>query len=72
MISPDQPLLDAKGLPLLIDTKSACRMLFGDDDRKHFYRLYAMIEREDIIARKMGRNWFIPRSEMEKFLANPR
>jgi len=31
-----------------------------------------MIEREDIIARKMGRNWFIPRSEMEKFLANPR
>jgi len=47
-------------------------MLFGDDDRKHFYRLYAMIEREDIIARKMGRNWFIPRSEMEKFLEHPR
>jgi hypothetical protein len=72
MTDPAQPLLDAKGLPLLIDSKTACQMLFGDDDRKHFYRLYAMIEREDIIARKMGRNWFIPRSEMEKFLANPR
>ena len=58
-------------LPLLIDTKRACMMLFGDDRRKNFYRLYQMIERGEIGARKLGERWFIPRAAMQQFLDDP-
>lgn len=43
-------------------------MLFGSGDRKNLYRLYAMIDREEITAKKLGDRWFIPRAEMEKFI----
>ena len=58
-------------LPLLIDTKRACMMLFGDDRRKNFYRLYTMIDRGEIAARKLGDRWFIPRAAMETFFDEP-
>jgi hypothetical protein len=58
-------------LPLLIDSKQACRILFGDDKRKNFYRLYAMIELGEIAGRKLGNRWFIPRSAMQQFLDGP-
>jgi hypothetical protein len=58
-------------LPLLIDTKRACLMLFGDDCRKNYYRLYQMIELGEIGGRKLGNRWFIPRSAMQQFLDDP-
>ena len=57
-----------KDLPLLIDTGLACEMLFGSSYRTDLYRLYAMIEREEIGAKKFGGRWFIPRAEMQKFI----
>jgi hypothetical protein len=59
-------------LPLLINTKQACNMLFGNDDRKNFYRLYTMIKRGEISTRKLGDRWFIPRAEMQQFLDDPK
>jgi excisionase family DNA binding protein len=57
-------------LPLLIDSTQACKMLFGSDQdpRNMKYRLYAMIERGEIAATKLGTRYFIPRAEMEKFI----
>lgn len=55
-------------LPLLIDSKTAVQMLFGNNDRKNLYRFYAMIDREEIAAKKIGDLWFVPRAEMEKFI----
>ena len=55
-------------LPLLIDSKQACEMLFGSNDRAMKYRLYAMIEREETAATKLGTRYFIPRAEMQKFI----
>ena len=59
---------DANDLPLLIDSRAACEMLFGSADRKHFYRLYEMIEREEIGATRLGDRWFIPKNSMKKFI----
>ena len=55
-------------LPLLLDTRLACQMLFGSGDRKNLYRLYAMIDRDEISAKKLGDRYYIPRAEMEKFI----
>jgi len=57
-----------KELPLLIHTGLACEMLWGSSHRTDLYRLYAMIEREEIGAKKLGGRWFIPRAEMQKFI----
>lgn len=53
--------------PALVDSRKACEILFGSNERKNVYRLYAMIERGDIAARKLGDRWFIPGHEMERF-----
>jgi len=55
-------------LPLLIDSRDACLKLFGDASRKNFYRLYQMIDRDEIGAKRLGDRWFIPRREMQKYI----
>ena len=55
-------------LPLLIDSGEACELLFGSKTRKNFYRLYEMIDREEIAGTKIGGRWFIPGKAMQKFI----
>tara|TARA_Y100000588_G_C14209996_1_gene906284 strand:- start:340 stop:537 length:198 start_codon:yes stop_codon:yes gene_type:complete len=55
-------------LPLLVDTGEACRLIFGSRARKNYYRLYEMIEREEIAGTKIGGRWFIPGKAMQKFI----
>ena len=55
-------------LPLIIDSTTAVEMLFGGRKRKYYYRLYEMIEREEIAAKKIGDRWFIPGKEMQRFI----
>jgi hypothetical protein len=55
-------------LPMMIDSRQAVQMIFGSTDRKHYYRLYEMIEREEIGAKKLGDRWFIPGTAMQKFI----
>ena len=43
-------------------------MLFGSTKRKYYYRLYEMIDREEIAAKKMGDRWFIPGPAMQRFI----
>tara|TARA_R110000824_G_C15160378_1_gene671860 strand:- start:1330 stop:1515 length:186 start_codon:yes stop_codon:yes gene_type:complete len=55
-------------MPLLVDSKEACKILFGNTNRKNYYRLYGMIEREEIVGTKIGERWFIPGKEIKKFM----
>ena len=55
-------------LPLLLDSRAACKILFGSNARKNKYRLYAMIDREEIAAKKIGDRWFVPGAAMQKFI----
>ena len=54
--------------PLLIDTGEACTLIFGSKTRKNYYRLYEMIDREEIAGTKIGGRWFIPGKAMQKFI----
>ena len=60
-------------LPLLIPTNDAIEMLFGRTEdrskrRRQLYRLYEMIDREEIGARKIGDRWYIKGSSMKDFV----
>jgi len=57
-----------ENLPLMIDSSQAVKMIFGSTDRKYYYRLYEMIEREEIGAKKLGDRWFILGASMKKLI----
>ena len=52
----------------LVSAVKACEALFGSRGTTDRYRLYRMIDREEIGAKKIGRRWFIPRTEVERWL----
>jgi len=57
-----------ENLPLMIDSRQAVKMIFGSTDRKHYYRLYEMIERKEIGAKKLGDRWFILGTSVKKLI----
>jgi len=56
----------------LVNARKSCEALFGSTDRTSAradrYRLYAMIDRAEIKAVKIGERWFIPKAEIERWL----
>ena len=60
----------AEDMPALVDTLSAAQIIFGDSRRKNLHRLYMMIRRDEISARRIGGRWFIPRAAMLELLAD--
>ena len=58
------------GQSLLVNVTGACTMLFGNSTEATRMRLYRMIERDEISARKFGRIWWIPRVEIAR-LSSP-
>jgi hypothetical protein len=61
---------DTYGQSLLVNVTNACTMLFGNATEATRMRLYRMIERDEISAKKFGRIWWIPRAEIAR-LASP-
>ena len=51
---------------LLVNSTQACSMLFGNSTESTKMRLYRMIKRDEISARKFGRDWWIPRTEIAR------
>ena len=50
----------------LVRLRAACEYLFGNSDESTKMRMYRMIDRDEIVARKFGTRWFIPREEIER------
>jgi hypothetical protein len=57
---------DTYGQSLLVNVTDACEMMFGNSTEATRMRLYRMIERDEISARKFGRIWWIARSEIAR------
>lgn len=53
-------------LPLLVETRHAAIILFGNSERKNIYRLYKLIKAGAIKSKKLGANHWILKSELER------
>ena len=56
----------------LVRLSAACKYLFGNADESTKMRMYRMIDRDEIVARKFGTRWFIPREEIERIAGSGR
>ena len=52
----------------LVSARKSCEALFGSTDKADRYRLYAMIGRDEISAKKIGNRWFVPQAEIVRWL----
>jgi|TARA_R100000458_G_scaffold11366_1_gene9166 hypothetical protein len=57
-------------LPLLVETRHAAIILFGEANRKNLYRLYKLIKSGAIKSKKLGANYWILKSELERLAAD--
>ena len=53
----------------MITPREACLFLFGKDDRTTVQRLYRMIKRNQIKARRCGGTWYISRQVLHDFIS---
>lgn len=61
-------MISTEELGPLLSGRKACEALFGSSRKADRERLYAMIDRKEITAKKIGERWFVRQAEVVRWL----